>query len=295
MKYKETKNGPMIFPENDTYIGRALDVYGEAHQLEIDFLEKLINKGDVVIDVGANIGVITIPLAKKVGTEGYVLALEAHSMLFNALCGNIALNNLTQVQVFNRAAADKSGSMFYFPHFDFSVAGNFGNMRLAGLLNAKDENGKVYDNPVTAIAVDDLGISSPKLIKIDVEGMEPVVLNGLRKTIKRSKPILYVEFTQNWKYIIDYLKSVDYEWDLHETPLFNPSNSNGVKEDIMRHPETGFPLVSGDLVCWHKSKKPDNLDDPYIVDLDKSENPRHIEIREIRDDKYNSEFTVETD
>jgi FkbM family methyltransferase len=295
MKYKETINGPMIFPENDTYIGRALDYYGEAHQLEIDFLEKLVSKGDVVIDVGANIGIITIPMAKKVGSEGYVLSLEAHSMLFYTLCGNIALNNLNHVQVFNRAAADKTGSMFYFPHLDFSKSGNFGNMKLAGLLNAKDDQGKIYDNPVTAVAIDDLGISNPKLIKIDVEGMEPVVLNGLRKTIKRAKPILYVEFTQNWKYILDYLKSVDYEWALHETPLFNPNNFNSVKDDIMRHPDSGVPLVSGDLVCWHKSKKIE-LDDPYIVDLDNSDNPRHIEMREIRDEKHEStEFTIASD
>jgi hypothetical protein len=45
MKYKLTKNGPMIFPPNDAYIGRALDYYGEAHQLEIDFLEKLVFSG----------------------------------------------------------------------------------------------------------------------------------------------------------------------------------------------------------------------------------------------------------
>lgn len=279
MKYKQTKNGPMIFPENDMYIGRALDYYGEAHQLEIDFLESLISPGDVVIDVGANIGIITIPLAKKVGTEGYVLALEAHSMLFYMLCGNIALNNLVQVQVSNRAVSDKTGSLFYFPHFDFSKTSNFGGMALTDSLNAKDTKGKIYDNPVTAIAVDDLGISNPKLIKIDVEGMEPMVLNGLRETIQRSKPILYVEFAQNWKSIIDFLNSVDYEWVLHETPLFNPNNYNSMTDDIVAHPETKIPLVSGDLICWHKSNKLD-LDDPYIVDLDKSDIPRHSKMKE---------------
>jgi len=294
MKYKLTKNGPMIFPQNDAYIGRALDYYGEAHQLEIDFLEKLVSPGDSVIDIGANIGIITIPLAKKVGKEGYVLALEAQSMLFYTLCGNVALNNLTHVQCFNRAASDKTGSVLYYPHFDFSRVGNFGGLKLVGLLNSKDAQGNVCSNPVTAIAIDELGISNPKLVKIDVEGMEPVVLNGMRKTIKRAKPILYVEFTQNWRHILNFLKSVDYEWALHETPLFNPSNHNGMTDDIMRHPETKLPLVSGDLVCWHKSCKPENLQDPYIVDLDNSDNPRHIEMRNIRDDKQ-PELAVESD
>lgn len=280
MRYKETRYGPMIFPETDLYIGRAFDHYGEAHQLQVSFLEKLLMPGDVVIDVGANIGAITIPLAKKVGSEGYVLALEAQSVLFYTLCGNLALNNLNHVQAFNRAATDKTGSLYYFPHFDFSQEANFGGMKLAGLLNSKDEQGRMYDNPVTGIAVDDLSISNPKLIKIDVEGMEETVLNGLRKTMKRAKPLLYVEFMRNRKAILEFVDSMDYDWALHETPLFNQDNFNHKPEDILRHPETGVELVSGDLICWHRSR-PLKLDDPYVVDLANSEHPRHVEIREL--------------
>lgn len=290
MRYKETRYGPMIFPETDLYIGRALDHYGEAHQLQVSFLEKLLMPGDVVIDVGANLGVVTIPLAKKVGSEGYVLALEAHAMLFYTLCGNIALNGLTHVQAFNRAATDKTGTLYYFPHFDFSQAGNFGGLKLAGLLNSKDDHGKIYDNPVTGIAVDDLSISNPKLVKIDVEGMEEIVLNGLKRTLKRAKPLLYVEFTRNRKAILDFLNDAEYDWALHETPLFNPNNFNYKLDDILKHPESGVELVSGDLICWHRSK-PLELDDPYIVDLSKSEHPRHVEIREMMNGQT-TDFTV---
>lgn len=294
MRCKETRYGPMIYPENDDLTGRSLEFYGEAQQFEIEYLEKLISEGDVMMDIGANIGIITVPMAQRIGSKGYVLALEAHSMLFYTLCGNLSLNGLSHVQVFQRAAADKTGSMFYFPHFDFSQQRNFGNLKLAGLLNYKDDQGNSYDNPVTAIALDDLGIANPKVIKIDVGGMEPVVLNGLRRTLKRSKPFLYIDFRQNWQYIIEYLTSVGYEWALHETPLFNPNNFQSVFENVLLD-ESGNPLMSYDVICWHKTRRPD-LDDPYIVDLEKSDNPRHIQIKEARDNADGAaDFSVEDD
>ena len=279
----------MMFPEEDLLVGRSLDVYGEFQQLKVNFLESLVSPGDVAIDVGANIGSITVPLAKKIGSEGYVLSLEAHSMLFMILCGNLAANDLKQVQCFQRAASDKTGSLFYFPHLDFSKNANFGGIKLAGLLNSKEDD-RVYDNPVTAVAIDDLGIAKPKLIKISANGMEPVVLNGLRKTIKRSKPILYVSFSNNYRYILEYLASIGYDWQLHETPYFNPNNFQNVKENIF-DPHDSKSL---DIVCWHRDEKP-NFNDLYFVDLDSSVDSRHIKIKEIRDDTNTGDFDIESD
>lgn len=271
MKYKQFENTSMIFPENDMYFGKIMDT--DTQYFKIKFLEDLLSEGDVVIDVGANIGILTIPLAKKVGKKGYVLALESHTMFFNTLCGNIALNELTQVQAFNRAAADKSGSMFYFPHFNLSDVEDFSSIKLSGLLNYKDDKERLYDNPVAAIAVDDLGISTPKLIKISISGMEPVALNGMKKTIKRSKPLLYIQFSQNWKYILDYLNSIDYEWILQETPLLDSKEMN--------------------LFCWSKSNKPQNIDYSYVVDLNNSQDPNHLEIKRIVEEKNKPKFSVD--
>jgi FkbM family methyltransferase len=276
MIYRETTNGPMIFQENDitgSFLGHCA-----VQQPEIDFLYQIISEGDVMMDIGAGIGTITIPMAKRIGLKGYVLSLEAHSMLFYTLCGNLALNELSHVQVFNRAASDRTGSMFYFPHFDYSKNQDYGSIRLSGLLNFKDEQERSYDNPVTSVALDDLGIANPKLIKIDVNGMEPVVLNGLRRTIKRSKPILLIDFRENWQYIFEYLNSVGYDWALFETPLF----------------ESGA-IVSHDIVCWHRTNKP-NLDNPYIVNLESSQNLRHIQIKEAKSNADRAaDFSIEPD
>jgi hypothetical protein len=132
-----------------------------------------------------------------------------------------------------------------------------------------------------------LNIGSPRLVKIDVEGMELSVLNGMKKTLDRAKPYLFIEFIRDRKPLMEFLDSVDYEWRLVESPLFNPDNFNGVQENVLKHPQSGLDLVSGDIVCWHKSMKLE-VEDSYFVDLDSSDNPRHVELREIRDGLFRS-------
>ena len=63
----------------------------------------LIEPGDVVVDVGADIGALTVPLARAVGPAGRVLAFEPQPTVFQNLCANLALNDLLHVQAFNAA------------------------------------------------------------------------------------------------------------------------------------------------------------------------------------------------
>ena len=95
MKVNKTRNGEMMFMENDLQIGQSLTKYGEANYFKTEFLKKLVSEKDVVVDVGANIGSVTIPLAQAV-PEGYVLALEPHTFSYFMLCGNIALNQRSE-------------------------------------------------------------------------------------------------------------------------------------------------------------------------------------------------------
>ena len=92
-KMKECRYGPMIY-STEQWIGRSLDLYGEAHQQELEFIEKFIGPEDVVFDIGAHVGHMTIPLSKK---ANHVYSFEFPH--FNSLCGNVALNNLTNVKL----------------------------------------------------------------------------------------------------------------------------------------------------------------------------------------------------
>lgn len=262
MRVIETKNGHMMFMENDLGVGRSLHKYGEVNCFKIDFLKKLLSKEDMVVDVGANIGTVTVPLAKHV-SEGYVLALEPFTYNFFMLCGNIALNQLTNVQAFNRAGGDNSKAVFYFPSIDVNSEVDLTQIELASILNAKDLNGRKCENPVSSISIDDMNLAKPKLIKISAQGMESAILNGARKTIDRSTPYLYITFNKHKSDILKVLDLIGYEFELHEPSKYNPNNFlynkvNELGDDVTQY-----------LFCYPIGDRPD-VEDEYLRKVDKN-------------------------
>ena len=59
MALRNCRYGTMLYPANDTYIGRSLELYGEYSPFEVDFYAYVLRPGDGVIDAGANIGALT--------------------------------------------------------------------------------------------------------------------------------------------------------------------------------------------------------------------------------------------
>lgn len=153
------------------------------------FLCSLLVKGDVVVDIGSGIGEYVVPFAYKIDNEGYIVAFESHSFVFNMLCGSIAANYLQNVQTFNRAVGMADGvSYFAKIGVPFGRTSKWGGV--AHLVNSKDGDGRVYDCPVANISVDSLNLTSPKLIRAHVGKGEEEILQGSVQTIRRSKPIL---------------------------------------------------------------------------------------------------------
>jgi ubiquinone/menaquinone biosynthesis C-methylase UbiE len=72
---KQCKYGWMLF--SGPYIGKCFELYGQYSESEISVMRAFLGEGSTVIDVGANIGDLTIPLAKIVGSSGRVYAIES--------------------------------------------------------------------------------------------------------------------------------------------------------------------------------------------------------------------------
>ncbi len=181
---KRCRHGLFMFNRNDRFIGRSLDYYGEWCESELDLLLRFCGEGDVIIDVGANIGSHTVTFATAVGATGAVYALEPQRMAFQLLCGNIALNILTNVHTLQKAASAQAG------HAKISVPPwnephNFGAVSILNQSFPGDE--------VEVVTLDSLALPACRLIKIDVEGMEPEVIAGARETIEKCRPVLFVE------------------------------------------------------------------------------------------------------
>lgn len=251
---KDSRYGPFIFPNKDRYIGKSFDLYGEFSYYEVSFLKSLIEPGNVVIDCGANIGGITVPLAQKIGSGGYMVAFEPQQYIYHILCGNIAVNNLTNTAVFQRLASNVSGEVRGMPVLNYEAEGNFGD-------NSTD---KVKEDmlciPVATCTIDSLNLSALHLIKIDVQGEELDVLNGATETIKRTRPFLYVEAEskEESEKVIEFFNDNDYSYFFHRPTLFNRSNFYGnetnVFDGVDEYGVVNF-IVSGNIFAYPKEKK----------------------------------------
>ncbi len=156
-------------------------------------LKKLVDKGDVILDVGANIGITTLYLADKTGETGKVYSFEPDAYNYKQLKKNISLNSFRNVEAYNIGLGHESGS------FKLFVV-NTGNRGRNTILNEKEIAGKDFCHIKIGkldVWVTEQKISRLNLIKIDVEGFEYNVLLGAENSIKKFKPKLFIELDDN--------------------------------------------------------------------------------------------------
>ena len=219
------RHGWMLVNENDLFIGRAIATYGEFSESETQFLLDLCRPGNV-LEVGANIGAHTVPLARQLASRGHkVMAFEPQPAIFQMLCANLALNALTNVRAWPYACGAESGTVA-FAEPDYRQPGNFGGVSM----------GPVRDGLVEApcVRLDDIAQLEPVgLLKIDVEGFERAVLDGARSLIARNRPFVYLENdrVEGSRELIEWLWSAGYRLWWHTPPLFNPANFFGIEEN----------------------------------------------------------------
>ena len=236
----EGADGYFLYNIHDRYIGASIAKYGEYSGLEAGFFRRLCATGDVVIEVGANIGAHTVGIAKAVGPSGRVLAFEPQRIVFQMLCANIALNCLANVDCHHAAVGAMHGSITV-PEVDFSSPNNFGAVTLLETVQGLE---------VPCITLDGLRpVSRVNLLKIDVEGMEFDVIKGGMELIGEFKPFLYVENDQPGKSeaLMRLIDSMGYRMHWDCPPLFNPKNYYGEKENIFGS------AGSFNLFCVHRS------------------------------------------
>jgi FkbM family methyltransferase len=139
-------------------------------------LVKRLRPGDVVYDVGANVGLYSVVTAKAVGKTGHVVAFEPARKFHEHLLANVALNGLTNVRCFRLALGDRVGQG------TLRTSDVIGNLSLLSS-GREDAPGEVVDivagDTLTTLA----GLPPPRLVKIDVEGSEYAVIQGLRETL----------------------------------------------------------------------------------------------------------------
>ena len=221
---KMCRSGPMLYNKFDIYVGGSLQKYGEFSVGEQMLFQRVLHSGDLVVEVGANIGAHTIELSRLVGPDGEVHAFEPQRIVFQTLCANLALNQLTNVHAVQAAVGTQAGNILV-PAIDPATRANFGGVSLQNV-----DAGE----PVALVTLDSLDLPACHFLKVDVEGMEVDVVKGARQTIDMYRPIMYLENDrdQNSEELLGLVLSMDYAVYWHMPRLYNPANFMG---DAGRH------------------------------------------------------------
>jgi FkbM family methyltransferase len=169
-------------------IGIVLLTDGAFEPSELDFLRSSARPGTVAMDVGANVGITTIPMACALWPDGRVIACEPSSENAERLSANVHRNGLTNVEVLEVAASNCDG------HTRLQLASDPAYHSITRVAQEK-ATGRYIDVPVSRLDTiwERGGRPRVSLIKIDVEGAELEVLKGSVRLIEACKPDLLVE------------------------------------------------------------------------------------------------------
>lgn len=153
-------------------------------------LRQLIPTGAVIFDVGANIGYVSLLLAKAAGETGKVFAFEALPSNVEQLRRNVALNAMdARVSVIDRAVTQATGPVRFLVH----ASGGMG--KVAGSAGRDDR--VESEITVPGISLDGFvygeGNPPPQVVKMDIEGGEVLALPGMRRVLTEARPLMLME------------------------------------------------------------------------------------------------------
>jgi hypothetical protein len=244
LKLRRCRYGWMLFA--GPMIGKCFELYGEYSEAEVEVFRAVLQPGDWAIDVGANIGDLTLPISRIVGTTGRIFAVESHPEAFNVLCANLALNQVTNVKTLNVFIADRPG---------IDTSGAFWGKYAY--------TGEVWEP--TFLAIDELKLPRCNLIKVDVDGKELEVLRSARQTIAAHRPVLYFENDQRERSadLLGFILGLGgYRLYAHGAPIFKPDNflQNPVNAWHPKNIASLMMLAIPEEAAWHPSKMPEVKD-----------------------------------
>lgn len=180
-----------IDPVIDNGVERSIYYYGTYEKGTLHIIDKVLQLGDNFVDVGANIGLMSVFASRKVGEQGKVIAFEPNPKTRTILESNIVLNSCENIKVEGFALSNETKKGLIYDRWDVNRGG-------ASLIEpAKPAD--FYD--IEEIKFSDYFDTTQqiKLMKIDVEGYELNVLKGAHQYLSTTKspPSLIVEFSSS--------------------------------------------------------------------------------------------------
>ena len=211
------RDNHLLHTNTGNYLDYMVFTTGSYEPAIAGLISSQLNAGSTVMDIGANVGIHTITMAKTVGPTGKVYAFEPIGFLRKKIEENLWLNNLHNVHIMPVALSNEAGSQqIYFDEND-------SNLGTASLGKKTAHTNLEIDIKVGDEVASQLDMDRLDLIKIDVEGFELKVLKGMEKTISALRPRIIFEFDVN------YIKRVEEDGMDVKQEIFQYFDSKGYR------------------------------------------------------------------
>lgn len=229
------------------------------HPWLVTNIKKIINSNSTIFDVGANVGLLTLPLAKHCAPKGMTYAFEPDSQILKQLHKNINLNKLSNISVKQIALQDNPKLKQLTLNINRAVQDT--GLRNDGLSTIITQNNlyTVRREVVPTSTIDKFvkqhKIANLEFIKIDTEGADYMVLRGGEKTIKTQQPIIFYEYTPSLDVLVKASlgqKSFNFVQKLGYTQFYLDTSRK--KDRLIIMPQYSKGLEDGDIICFPQSK-----------------------------------------
>jgi FkbM family methyltransferase len=196
-----TRDGFRMWADPSEWIGQYVFATGRYEDATVAVMQRTLSPGDAVVDVGANVGYLTLVAARQVGPTGTVTAFEPLPQAREWLIRNVRLNGFENVVVRGEAVCDREGT----------TALSVGPRHHTSTSSIVQVSAGGQSVAVQCVRLDDVvdGNANLRLLKVDVEGAEHLVLEGGRATLSRQAPTILIEL--NSQAPIDLLRQLGYE------------------------------------------------------------------------------------
>jgi len=166
---------PLLVNIHDGGIGAYVFLGGRYALARVSEIQGAVKEGDVVIDIGANVGYFTVLLANLVGPKGKVYAFEPDPRNFNLLQRSIESNGYSHVIAEQKAVSNEAGEFLLYQTQSWA----------ANALTRAEHVGTVK---VQVITLDEFlsGEDHIDFVKMDMDGSEPLAIEGMAQLIQRS-------------------------------------------------------------------------------------------------------------
>ena len=244
LKTINTTFGKIVININDQFIGKSFLNQKYWGLKDIEIISKIIEykckkKNKIVFyDVGANIGTHSIALSNIFKNKIVIRAFEAQSNIYEMFNQSIKINNLNNIELYHNAVSDKNNEIIKIDLPDYSKHNNFGGLELFKPFQNSDnvqmQKSGIFED-VKTIKLDIFN-EEVDFIKIDVEGMENLVLKGSKNLIVNHRPFIFMElFKSKLEDVTEFFKDKDYNiykkgMDAFVIPVESKVNFKGLKK-----------------------------------------------------------------